>query len=75
MCGIKGVWQEAGKDFFYSQLVVTEVPRVSDGTLYSWWHADEGRWMTAEELAAEDVEPSLAAQIAFHLSSSLLHSV
>lgn len=41
ICGIDGVWEEAGNAFFRKATVVSEMTRLCASTLYSLWQAPE----------------------------------
>lgn len=73
--GVRGVWNDEGESFFFSSRVVTELTRMNALTLYSFWKPSVSRWTTAEELAEEGVDKTLANEIARHLTSSLLPKV
>lgn len=70
-CGVRGVWKEERKHFFFSAQVVSELTRVSALTLFSFWEPKQERWMTSAEMAEGGVRMELAAQIEVLLQTSL----
>lgn len=75
ICGVRGVWKEAGEVFFFRVGVVSKLIRVSALILYFFWESVADRWMSQQELEAGGMEEEIVREVVVYLQEFLLESV